>query len=58
MIIANMKTAMKLQARKTFNMGGRWVHKASSAIITCKCGNRYIKTRTGQHMCLKCMFPN
>lgn len=52
-----MKTAEKKVA-KNFNRTGKWVEKPRlSEILTCSCGNKYIKARIGQTLCVKCMYP-
>lgn len=41
---------------KTFQKDGHWIenpHKA--AVLTCACGNRYLKTRDRQSKCLRCI---
>jgi hypothetical protein len=41
---------------KTFQQGGHWVEKTNiTPILVCLCGNRYLKTRPGQRLCLRCM---
>jgi hypothetical protein len=44
--------------RKTFQQDGHWIVKpGKTAIIVCTaCSNRYIKTRPGQTLCLRCHF--
>lgn len=43
---------------KTFNQAGKWVEKPRlSHILVCSCGNKYIKTRLNQKLCVKCMYP-
>lgn len=34
----------------------RWIEKAPSPVLTCCCGERYIKTRRGQRTCLFCVY--
>ncbi len=48
----------KIQApTKTFQQDGHWVVKPrKTPILICECGNRYLKTRPGQSMCLRCIF--
>ena len=41
---------------KTFQKNGHWVEKKSvTPIVLCECGNRYLKTRPNQKVCLRCM---
>jgi hypothetical protein len=47
---------MKPHSYKTFQQAGRWVEKPRrSEILTCSCGNKYIKTRDNQTECVRCM---
>lgn len=50
----------KIQApTKTFQQDGHWVVKPrKTPILMCDCGNRYLKTRPGQTMCLRCAFKH
>lgn len=42
---------------KTFQQDGHWVVKPrKTPILMCDCGNRYLKTRSGQSQCLRCVF--
>lgn len=42
---------------KTFQQDGHWVVKPrKTPILMCDCGNRYLKTRPGQNVCLRCLF--
>ncbi|HEY6018520.1 MAG TPA: hypothetical protein VIY48_01035 [Candidatus Paceibacterota bacterium] len=42
---------------KTFQQDGHWVVKPrKTPILICDCGNRYLKTRPGQSVCLRCLF--
>lgn len=42
--------------RKTFQQDGRWIIRSRvSPIVICACGNRYIKTRPYQRVCLWCI---
>jgi len=42
---------------KQYQQDGVWVVKPrKTAILLCSCGNRYIKTRPGQSVCIRCMF--
>jgi len=41
---------------KTFQQDGHWVEKKNvTPILLCSCGNRYLKTRSGQQKCLRCV---
>ena len=41
---------------KTFQKNGHWIEKTDvTPIVICECGNRYIKTRPGQKLCLRCL---
>ncbi len=40
---------------KTFQQDGHWIEKPHiTAILICVCGNRYLKTRALQELCLRC----
>lgn len=40
---------------KTFFKDGKWIDSPRAAtIVVCSCGNKYIKTRDGQTVCLEC----
>ncbi len=40
---------------KTFQQDGHWIEKPHiTAILICVCGNRYLKTRVAQELCLRC----
>ena len=40
---------------KTFQQNGHWIEKTVvTPILVCQCGNRYLKTRSGQTKCLRC----
>jgi hypothetical protein len=42
---------------KQFQQDGHWIVKpGKTLVLVCICTNRYIKTRAGQTMCLRCMF--
>jgi len=50
---------MKTQATKTFNTGMGWIEKKTQTqILVCECGNKYIKTRPKQPVCLRCVSRN
>src|SRR3954462_8587241 len=41
---------------KTFQQDGHWIEKTDKTpILVCECGNRYLKTRPGQKLCLRCL---
>jgi len=41
---------------KTFQKDGHWIEKTDKTpILICECGNRYLKTRPGQKLCLRCL---
>ncbi len=41
---------------KQFQKDGRWIVKpGKTEVLVCSCGNRYLKTRPGQTMCLRCV---
>lgn len=40
---------------KTFFKDGKWTDNPNGpAVVSCKCGNKYIKTRPEQNACLSC----
>src|SRR6185503_13398078 len=40
---------------RTFFKDGKWTEKLKGPVIkVCKCGNKYIKTRDRQTVCLRC----
>jgi len=42
---------------KQFQQDGHWIVKpGKTQVLVCTCGNRYIKTRPGQTVCIKCLF--
>ncbi len=45
-------------SRKTFqNTVGKWVVKTTrTEILLCICGNKYIKTRKDQAVCIRCIY--
>lgn len=54
-IILSSKT--KSSEPKHFQQDGHWiVRPRKSEVLTCRCGNRYLKTRPGQSVCIRCMF--
>ncbi len=61
LININMKNSaqakkQKMASPKTFQHLGKWVEKRTvSEILVCACGNKYIKTRKEQTLCIKCM---
>ena len=42
---------------KTFNKNGKWIDRPGKLVIyECgKCGNKYVKTRRNQKMCIPCI---
>jgi len=43
-------------ATKTFQKGGKWIEKPSQTeVFVCVCGNKYLRTRKLQIMCLACV---
>ena len=42
-------------SKKTFQKEGKWIEKQNAAVILCVCGNKYIKTRDRQTMCVRCL---
>ena len=41
---------------KNFMKDGKWIDNPNApAVVLCKCGNKYIKTREGQLECLRCL---
>jgi len=42
---------------KQFQQDGHWIVKpGKTQVLVCTCGNRYIKTRPGQAVCIRCLF--
>jgi hypothetical protein len=42
---------------KNFMKNGRWIDNPNKpAVVVCACGNKYIKTRELQRVCLRCMM--
>jgi len=42
---------------KQYQQDGHWIVKpGKTAVLLCACGNRYIKTRPHQAVCLRCLF--
>jgi len=56
-----MKKTQKKPERRTTHIWGRWTPAARLTVtLVCSCGNKYIKTRKNQVVCLWCMkeqFP-
>ncbi len=48
---------MKYGARKTFQIGGKWIEKTTKTeILVCfSCSGKYIKTRKAQDVCIRCI---
>lgn len=43
---------------KTYQKDGKWVEKpGKTEVLVCACGNKYIKSRTGQTSCVRCIKP-
>jgi len=41
---------------KNFRQDGRWIENPNETeVLICTCGNKYIKTREGQTVCLRCV---
>ena len=41
---------------KQFQQDGHWiVNPTKTHVLVCACGNRYLKTRPNQTVCLRCM---
>jgi len=41
---------------KTFHKDGHWIENPrKNMVLTCTCGNKYLKTRHGQSKCLRCI---
>ena len=41
---------------KSFSKLGKWVERKTIAeILTCSCGNKYIKSRKNQTICVRCI---
>lgn len=52
----NSKTPDLSVIHKTFQQDGRWIERPKKTpIFVCECGNRYLKTRKNQNMCLRCV---
>ena len=44
---------------KNFLKDGKWIDNPNTvAVVTCSCGNKYIKTRAGQTHCLRCFVKH
>jgi hypothetical protein len=49
-------TRMGRGPTKTFQQDGHWIVKIKKTpILVCDCGNKYLKTRSGQAKCLRCL---
>ncbi len=54
--VQSVKHNMKIVSTKTFQSAGKWIEKPRiSEIVVCSCGNKYIKTRKDQTVCVRCM---
>jgi hypothetical protein len=52
----NRKYVQTKGPTKTFQQDGHWIEKTEKTpIVICECGNRYLKTRPGQKVCLRCL---
>jgi len=41
---------------KNFLKDGKWTENPNpTAVLVCSCGNKYIKTREGQGVCVRCL---
>lgn len=41
---------------KNFMQNGKWIDNPNApAVVLCSCGNKYIKTREKQGVCLRCL---
>jgi hypothetical protein len=50
------KFMTKLITRKTYQQNGKWVERpGKTLIVVCVCGNKYIKTRENQTLCVRCI---
>ena len=50
------KNSQMREVRKTFQQDGQWIERPNKTlIIVCVCGNRYLKTRPKQELCLRCI---
>lgn len=62
-LLINMKTAKTNKKKvepvlpiKKISTIGKWVEKPTRMeILVCSCGNKYIKTRKGQTVCVQCI---
>lgn len=42
---------------KPSHVYGKWIYKTTAShIFVCECGNKYLKTRTAQTTCVRCML--
>mgnify|MGYP003393952604 FL=1 len=56
LISARVGDTMNLPPSKHFNNKGKWVPKPiQTEILLCSCGNKYIKTRKDQKICVRCI---
>ncbi len=50
------KVEKKPIPNKNKNQPGKWIDYARRAeIVVCSCGNKYIKTRDRQKVCIRCI---
>ena len=41
---------------KNFMKDGKWIDNPNQPkVVMCECGNKYIKTREGQTVCVRCL---
>ena len=42
---------------KQYHKDGQWIVKpGKTQVYLCKCGNKYLKTRPGQGVCIRCLY--
>lgn len=48
---------MKVQSKRTFQKNGKWVERPfrTEILVCANCGNKYIKSRDIQLVCVQCM---
>ncbi len=43
--------------KRNFLKDGKWItNPQETKILLCVCGEKYLKTRPGQTMCVRCMY--
>jgi len=51
-----MKNNFKPIGKRTFQQAGKWVERPrKSEVLLCVCGNKYLKTREKQIVCVRCL---